>query len=54
MVRPFLLAISEMGWTFKKKYHLESGLNQQDEDAHAFFYHTSARGPEILKKRPGV
>ena len=33
---PFLLAISEIGCTYKKKYHLESGLYQRDEDPHEF------------------
>ena len=32
----FLLAISEIGCTFKKKYHSESGLYQRDEDPHEF------------------
>ena len=36
-----------------KKCHLESSLNQRDEDAREFFYQTSARGPEINKKQPG-
>ena len=43
----FLLAISEVGCTFLKKYHSDSGLYQRDEDAHAFFCETNARGPEI-------
>ena len=33
---PFLLAISEIGCTYKKKCHLESGLYQRDEDPHEF------------------
>jgi hypothetical protein len=30
---PFLLAISEIGWTYKKERHLESGVNQRGKDA---------------------
>ena len=37
-VRPFLLAISEVGWAnFLFKGHSKPGSNQRDEDAHDFF-----------------
>ena len=39
----FWRAISEPGWTSRKKFHLESGLNQRDEGPHKTFLHTSVR-----------
>ena len=49
MIWPFLLAISEVGWTYKKKCHLESGLNQRDEDAHEF---STTQVPVVPRSKP--
>ena len=35
---PFWPVISETGWTSRKKYHLESGLNHRDEAKSAASY----------------
>ena len=35
--------ISEVGWTYEKKCHLEPGLNKRDEDAHDEFSITQVR-----------